>query len=126
MQALVAEPGGMRKDLVEIIEGGVDAGPAFRLSGQFNCGRAIGVLRGAALDGAHCRHQFGEITVAERSGEQQCAHRLSLFPVIPMDATANETDHGNGTFEMLNAAVAGFGLAYVPEDVANRISRRAG
>jgi DNA-binding transcriptional LysR family regulator len=24
----------------------------------------------------------------------------------------------NGTFEMLNAAVAGFGLAYVPEDVA--------
>jgi hypothetical protein len=30
------------------------------------------------------------------------------------------------TFEMLNAAVAGFGLAYVPEDVANRISRRAG
>jgi DNA-binding transcriptional LysR family regulator len=24
----------------------------------------------------------------------------------------------NGTFEMLNAAVAGFGLAYVPEDIA--------
>jgi DNA-binding transcriptional LysR family regulator len=24
----------------------------------------------------------------------------------------------NGTFQMLNAAVAGFGLAYVPEDVA--------
>ena len=24
----------------------------------------------------------------------------------------------NGTFQMLNAALAGFGLAYVPEDVA--------
>ncbi len=28
----------------------------------------------------------------------------------------------NGTFQMLNAALAGFGLAYVPEDLAQPVS----